>query len=156
MLPRLLRAWLPVAAMCVVIFLFSQDADSARHSNEVLGWILTLVGLNTPHYHHLLNYPFRKFAHVVVYSLLGALSYRGFALGRPTFSPAAALRTLLFTALYAASDEFHQGFTQNRGASVHDVVLDTCAAALALFLIWLFLRITRSRRPMVAAVSSSD
>ncbi|HVA64005.1 MAG TPA: VanZ family protein [Terriglobales bacterium] len=156
MFPRILKAWLPVAAMCVVIFLFSQDSHSARHSNEVLGWILTLFGINTPHFHHLFDYPFRKFAHVVVYTMLGALSYRGFALGQRTFSPAAAVRTLIFSAAYAASDEIHQGFTQYRGATVHDVVLDTAAASLALFVIWLFTRKSRTRRPMVAAISSSD
>lgn len=155
MFARFLKAWLPVLAMCVVIFLFSQDARSGQHSEQVLGWLLTLLGANTPHLRHLLEPTFRKFAHVVVYFSLGALSYRGFALGQRFFSPSAALRSLIFSAAYASTDEYHQRFVATRGPAVHDVVLDTAAAALALLVIWFFTRGPRAQRPLVAAVSSS-
>lgn len=149
MFTRFLKAWLPVIAMCVAIFLFSQDSSSGQHSDSLLAWLLSLAGMNTAHLRHVLDEPFRKFAHVVVYYLLGTLTYRGFALGRKYFDPPAAVRALLFCAAYAASDEYHQTFVPTRGPSVHDVMLDTAAATLALLVIWLF-RHQRSEPPAFA------
>jgi VanZ family protein len=140
MLLRILKAWLPVAAMCAVIFFFSQDANSGQHSDEVLGWVLSLVGMNTHHWHLLLDAPFRKLAHVIVYFLLGLVTYRGFAMGSKVYSLPASLRSLVFCALYAATDEYHQSFVKGRGPAVHDVALDSAAAALALFLLWFWKR----------------
>ncbi|HEY7854944.1 MAG TPA: VanZ family protein [Terriglobales bacterium] len=151
MLPRFLKAWLPVAAMCVVIFLFSQDAKSGEHSNWLLRNLLAIFGMATPHYLHFFAEPFRKFAHVCVYFLLGALTYRGFAMGRIWFSSPAALRAWIFCTAYAASDEYHQSFVPTRGPSVHDAALDSAAAALALFVIWLWLRPNRQSESGVAA-----
>lgn len=146
MAKRLLSAWVPVVAMCVVIFLLSQDSHSGHHSQEVLSWILWLVGANTPYWAHVLNPPFRKFAHVFVYFVLSVLTYRAFALGSLRFQFKAAWRALVFCALYAASDEYHQSFIANRGPGVHDVVIDTCAAVLALVLIWIWLWPRRPER----------
>lgn len=151
MIVRLIKAWLPVAAMCVVIFLFSQDSNSGKHSNEVLGWILSVLGMNTPHFHRLLDPPFRKLAHVVVYFLLGGVTYRGFALGHPGFDFAAAVRALIFCIAYAATDEYHQSLVPGRGPSVRDVMLDSAAALLALVMIWLYRR-NRRDRPLLASV----
>lgn len=145
MFNRFIKAWLPVAAMCLAIFLFSQDANSGRHSNQVLSWILSILGINTGHIHRLLDEPFRKLAHVVVYFLLGSLTYRGFALGRKVFNLPAAYRSLVFCAAYAITDEYHQSFVPGRGPSPRDVALDTAAALLALILIWAFFRPRRDR-----------
>ncbi|HXR96516.1 MAG TPA: VanZ family protein [Terriglobales bacterium] len=151
MFPRFLKAWLPVAAMCVVIFMFSQDAHSGEHSNWLLRSVLAIFGLATPHYLHLLAEPFRKFAHVCVYFLLGALTYRGFAMGRTWFSSPAALRAWIFCTAYAASDEYHQSFIATRGPSVRDAALDSAAAALALLVIWLWRRSRSQGESGVAA-----
>lgn len=140
MVSRTVKAWLPVVAMCVVIFLFSQDANSGRHSQDVLGWLLSLVGMDTHHRVYQLDGPFRKCAHVLVYFILGALTYRGFSMGQRRFSGRAAWRALVFSALYAASDEYHQRFIPGRGPSPRDVMLDTSAAVLALVVIWLWMR----------------
>src|SRR6185437_310980 len=126
MVLRFLRAWAPVVAMCAVIFAFSQDGNSGRHSDELLGWLLSLFGANTPHLRHLFNPYFRKLAHVTVYFFLAALSYRGFGMGRSGFQFNAAARSLLFTVAYAATDEYHQSFVATRGPSVRDVGIDTC------------------------------
>lgn len=134
------KAWLPAVVMCVVIFLFSQDGHSGRHSDEVLRWILGLLDLNTRHYRLLFDGPFRKLAHVVVYFLLGASAYRGFALGRKHFDVAAAVRGVVFCAVYAATDEYHQSLIPGRGPSGRDVLLDTAAAVAAMLVIWVWLR----------------
>jgi VanZ family protein len=147
-----LKAWFPAVAVCVLIFFLSQDSHSGRHSEEVLGWILTLIGHNTRHFHRLLDGPFRKFAHVVVYYLLGATVYRGFALGRPHFVTPAAVRTLIFVFVYAATDEFHQSLIPGRGVEFSDVLLDTAAAASALFVLWLWRRPRHPRQAILSGV----
>ncbi|MGH9416420.1 MAG: VanZ family protein [Terriglobales bacterium] len=153
MIVRILKAWLPVAAMCVVIFLFSQDPHSGRHSDDVLSFLLSLVGANTPHWHRLLNGPFRKFAHVVVYFILGALAYRGFSMGRHRYDLAAAARSLLFCVAYAATDEYHQSLVPGRGPSPRDVLLDSSASLLALVLLWVWMR---SRTKAVPALQRGE
>ncbi|HEY8056090.1 MAG TPA: VanZ family protein [Terriglobales bacterium] len=152
MLLRIVKAWLPVVAMCAIIFFFSQDANSGQHSDEVLSWILNLVGMNSHHWHRLLDAPFRKFAHIVVYFLLGMVTYRGFAMGSEKYSLPAGFRSFVFCAAYAATDEFHQSFIKGRGPSVHDVMLDSAAAALALFLLWLWKRSRTSGPRLTASV----
>lgn len=137
---RFLKAWLPVIVMCAIIFLLSQDAASGRHSDAVLGWVLDVLGMNTPHLRHLLDPGFRKFAHVFVYFCLAGLSYRGFAMGHGRWTWAAAVRSLVFCALYAGTDEYHQSFIHGRGPEVRDVFIDTAGATLCLLLIWLWMR----------------
>ncbi|MGH9394041.1 MAG: VanZ family protein [Terriglobales bacterium] len=140
MLNRIVRAWLPVVALCAIIFALSQDANSGRHSDEVLRWLLDLFGIHSVRLQHLLDPGFRKFAHVFIYFCLAALTYRGFALGRVGFQFSAAVRSLIFSAVYAATDEYHQSFIATRGPEPRDVAIDTAGALLALLLIWLVTR----------------
>lgn len=151
---RFLLAWIPVVIMCIAIFLFSQDANSGRHSEEVLRWLLELAGVYSRHLLAMLNGPFRKLAHVIVYFLLGGLSYRGFAYGKTGFARGAALRSLVFSFVYACTDEYHQSWIPGRGPSPRDVMLDTAAALLAIVLMWLFTK-TRKSRPLVVAAHSA-
>ncbi len=137
--------------MCAAIFALSQDPHSGRHSDAVLGWLLSLLGMNSAHLRHLWDAPFRKFAHVVVYFLLGASAYYGFAMGRRWFYWLGALRTVIFCAAYASLDEYHQGFVPGRGAEVSDVFLDTSACLLALAVIWLWQRLRRRQNAQPAA-----
>ena len=43
--------------------------------------------------------------------------------------PIAVCVSVLLGAVFAVSDEFHQFFSEGRGPSVQDVLLDTCGAA---------------------------
>lgn len=149
---RFVKAWLPVALMCLAIFLLSQDANSGRHSQEVLRWLLEAAGMYSRHLLEALNGPFRKLAHVIVYFLLGGLSYRGFAYGRAGFARGAAIRSFIFCFAYACTDEYHQSWIPGRGPEPRDVMLDAAAALLAILLMWLFTR-SRGNRKLVAAVA---
>ncbi|MGH9477154.1 MAG: VanZ family protein [Terriglobales bacterium] len=130
---------MPVVAMCVVIFFLSQDSHSGQHSRDVLSWLLWVVGADTHYWAQVLNAPFRKFCHVLVYFVLSVLAYRAFSMGQLRYSVKAGWRALVLCILYAASDEYHQSFIPGRGPSVHDVIIDSCAAVLALILIWVWL-----------------
>ncbi|MCH7552904.1 MAG: VanZ family protein [Chloroflexi bacterium] len=72
----------------------------------------------------------RKFGHAIVFGIL-AILLRGAAgfRGRGFLEGVAALAA---TAVYAASDEFHQSFTPGRSGNLTDVLIDTGGAAAAL------------------------
>jgi VanZ family protein len=78
----------------------------------------------------------RKCAHVIEYAVLALLLWRA-------LRSVSLLRTktlmafgaaLLGSALFAASDEFHQTFVRSRTPSVRDVFLDVAGALLALLI----------------------
>lgn len=58
----------------------------------------------------------KKTAHFIEYAILGILSYRA----------TRSIRiSILFSILYAASDEFHQSFIPGREPSIRDVIIDS-------------------------------
>ena len=131
------RAWLPVLVWMLVIFTGSTNAGSAENSSRfiapVLRWLKpdiseAAVGA--------IILAIRKTALVAEYAILAALLWRALrAHGRGetrAWSWRQAVLALLLSALYAASDEFHQSFVKSREASVMDVGLDTAGASLGL------------------------
>lgn len=78
-----------------------------------------------------LNYSVRKSAHVFEYFVLGVLAlnvFDAFNVKRKV------LFAIMLCVLYAASDEFHQLFT-GRTASVTDVLLDSAASIVGIYLL---------------------
>jgi len=74
----------------------------------------------------------RKLGHAIVFAILAILLrvvtwFRGRGLLE-------GLAALCVTALYAASDEFHQSFTPGRSGNLTDVLIDTGGAAAAVVL----------------------
>lgn len=78
-----------------------------------------------------LNYSVRKSAHVFEYFVLGVLAlnvFDAFNVKRKV------LFSIILCILYASSDEFHQLFT-GRTASVTDVLLDSAASIVGIYLL---------------------
>ncbi len=78
-----------------------------------------------------LNYSVRKSAHVFEYFVLGVLAlnvFDAFNVKRKV------LFAIILCVLYASSDEFHQLFT-GRTASVTDVLLDSAASIVGIYLL---------------------
>ena len=127
--------WLPSLLWMGLIFLMSAmpgDLSSAQ-SGAILEFILHLLerifpsGVPvSPDTLHLL---IRKAAHMAEYAVLALLNLRALRLSgakRP------ALHALLITAAYAATDEYHQSFVDDRGPSAMDVLIDASGAMIAL------------------------
>ncbi len=66
----------------------------------------------------------RKGAHFVVFFFLAYLAYRALRIQGVKVSNA-ILYSVLFTMIYAISDEIHQSFTENRTPLLNDVVIDS-------------------------------
>jgi VanZ family protein len=135
------KYWLPVIVWMVVIFSASGDSHSYQHSSRI---IAPLVKFFFPHIsEELLDrivFSARKCAHLTEYAILALLFWR--AVRKPVkgdtrpWSWRLGIGAVLFVALYASSDEFHQRFVPTRDASVHDVLIDTTGAAVGMFLFW--------------------
>lgn len=67
----------------------------------------------------------RKIAHFSEYLVLGVLSYVNMM---EYFKDNTHLKALLFSCLYAISDEIHQLFVPSRNGSIFDVLIDTAGA----------------------------
>jgi VanZ family protein len=132
-----------------VIFSASTNLGAPSHTSRfirpVLLWLNPRMSEETiEEWHHVI----RKCAHFCEYAMLGFLVWRVVHLD-PTFSTASAARqywlALLFCALYASSDEFHQSFVPSRQPAVLDVLLDTCGAFFGLLMTWSVRRLRKVR-----------
>src|SRR6476620_3341841 len=134
----------------VVIFSASSDAHTFQRSSRIIGPLLRWL---FPHMSeatiNVMVTIVRKCAHLTEYAILAYLFWR--ALRKPKrddprpWSWREGGLAILFVALYASTDEFHQLFVPTREASVKDVCLDTLGAAGGIILIRLLV-LRRERR----------
>jgi VanZ family protein len=135
---RFLRYWGPVLLVAAFITVASTGSFGSTHTSRIiipmLRWIFPHAQQGTLEFiHHLI----RKSAHVFEYSIFSMLVWRAIRAGRAGWGWSWAGWTILVVACFALLDEFHQSFVPGRGASVLDSLLDTCAGAAALLVVWL-------------------
>lgn len=118
--------------MMVVIFIFS-----------------SIPGDEIPKYKGLWDYVVKKSGHMLEFGLLAVTMWRAQSPKSPITNLRSLISTLLFTTLYAVSDEFHQLFTPGRTGRPTDVMIDVMGACLglAVYFVALFIRQTRSQTP---------
>ena len=132
-----------------VIFSASTNLGAPRNTSRIIGPILRWLDPQmSPQTVELVIHVIRKCAHVCEYAVLGFISWRVVHLDA-AFSDAGPGRqywlAILFCALYASTDEFHQSFVPTRQPAVLDVLLDTCGAGLGLLITWSVRRLQKSR-----------
>jgi VanZ family protein len=156
---RWLKSWLPVFVWMGLIFLGSTDQGSHTHTagfiEPLLRWLMPHASRETIDRIH---FGIRKCAHITEYSILGGLALRALA---PKSAAVFAEKqwkivglALAVAALYAASDEFHQSFVPSRGASVVDVLIDTCGACIGIAVV-LFWRMRHDKKESSRSLLSS-
>jgi VanZ family protein len=136
---KFLRDWGPALAWAALMSCFSTAALSSEHTAglivPLLAWLFPhakLATLTAAHFY------IRKSAHVFEYFLFSLLVLRGIRAGRAGWRWAWPLAVMAVAAGYAALDELHQAFVPSRGPSMYDVLLDTCGAAVAQCVAWLW------------------
>jgi len=145
-----IKYWLPVLAWMALIFSGSSDSKSFVHSSRIIApilrWLFPHISADTLDLVVLLV---RKCAHLTEYAVLALLFWR--AVRKPVkkdprpWSWRLAGTAILFVALYASSDEWHQTFVPGRDGCVRDVFIDTTGAVIGM-LIWWGLNRPRNRR----------
>lgn len=119
---------LTLASAVVIVWFSGQDSGQSNTlSKGLTAWVLSVFSLeNTAENTELFNLILRKLAHFSLYFLLG-LGLMG--LVRNWKRVPSVLVVIALGGLFAASDEFHQWFSQGRNPSGWDVLLDICSAA---------------------------
>ena len=134
-------SWGLVVFWMGAIFYFSHQSafESGRLSRRVTLFVVDLLKKAAPRVeveeqktHHIV----RKNAHFFMYFVLGILLLN--ALQRSGAEGEWALLSAVFlSAVYAASDEFHQLFVPGRSGNVKDVFIDTAGSISGILLVWL-------------------
>ena len=162
---KLVLGIIPMLAVMIVIFIFSQRAGdaSSEQSNAVGEWALGILGIEIPPGQSASDvdifwgFTIRKCAHIFLYLLLGAsaflfvsrLPFRTEPAWRPVVCAGGAVA---ISFLYACLDELHQAFVAGRGSKIEDVGIDAIGFVLAAVLcmavgyLVLFIRRKRSRK----------
>lgn len=112
-----LKLWLPAILWAVVIFLFSSYPTAQASEIEWRDFVV------------------KKTYHLIEYAILATLLYRAFK-ESGIEKRKAGIYSIIFAALYGASDELHQSFTPGRDARLRDVIIDTIGASVAIYIIW--------------------
>src|SRR6184192_2724567 len=149
---RFVRYWMPAIVWMALIFLGSTDMLSAEHTSRFLvpflRWLdpqISFAALNA------IQFGIRKLAHLTEYAILAMLLWRALRSGARWQMKMSILFFVaaLASAIFAASDEFHQSFVPSRTGSPNDVMIDICGALAGLAICWAFAR----RRTAIAATS---
>ena len=145
-----------VIAVMVMIYCFSAQTgqQSGALSGRITGWILNLI---VPDYgnmpaqeqadlRQITGTIIRKLGHFSEYALLGfTLMLHIHTLHKKIRVHLPLLWAWLVGTLYAASDEFHQGFVADRGPSVFDVMIDSAGVVAGLLVMACILRRCRKK-----------
>lgn len=92
-----------------------------------------------------MDFILRKIAHITEYAILTFLAWRVFGgwqetrfpLGNLVFkAPQTLIYAVIFSVLYAISDEYHQVFTYLRVGSLIDVLIDSAGIMIMAAAIW--------------------
>jgi VanZ family protein len=116
---RVAWLWMPVIVWAGIIFALSATPNLRFVPADVLDFVV------------------RKAGHMAVFGVLALLVWRALAYSAVR---RAMVWSLVLTAAYAATDEFHQAFTSGRHPSPVDVGIDSAGALLFLLALTLWLR----------------
>jgi len=133
----------PLVVWALLIFVGSGNVLSAQHTSILLPIIKWLFPSASPDALAWVHFLVRKAGHLTEYAILATLAARAFRKSSHQFIRQHWFKlSLLFAMLYALSDELHQSFVPSRTASIHDSLIDSAGALIALTIIWL-----RHRKP---------
>jgi VanZ family protein len=139
-----LKVWLPSVIWLAVIVTESTNVGSSEHTGRILYPIFHFLFAMSPERFAILHAVLRKSGHFVGYFTLSVLLFRSWRGTFPRLSTRWcrqwAVLAFVCTALVSVLDEFHQTFLPSRTGTFHDVVLDSTAALVAQFVIFVTAR----------------
>lgn len=129
---------LPLLWMVVIFMLSHQSASISSGQSGVFVEQLRHIAPSVDQ--QLLTFLVRKGAHIFAYFVLGILTFNALwrvDLSKLKFNYPVGL-SIIVCALYATSDEFHQLFISGRSGEIRDIIIDSCAATVGVFIISIF------------------
>lgn len=150
---RILPCVTTIIIMCLIFFFSSQNADSSSEVSDAF----TLYLIKLAEILHILSssnevmsigvfHKFvRKLAHFTIYASLGMSVWCSLVLNWTQLKKRKLfIISIIFCGCYAASDEFHQLFSQGRGAKVTDVLIDTFGAFVGIWVAICFCKMIKN------------
>ena len=124
----------------VVMVQFSTQRWGGDQTQSILTALLdwsvpALLNGLSPEQLHTLNFMVRKGAHLTEYAILTTLCFTMGTFGFQQPWKSVLPFAVLGSAIFAVTDEIHQSFVPNRGASPVDVLIDITGALIAVGLI---------------------
>lgn len=167
---KVFRFWFPVFLWACLIFMFSSQPYEAQNlrpflqENINLVWLTEffsniqiiyagkVISVQTVGAVGFLEFCIRKGAHFSVFFILGWLLYRGLISTFQSRQLKTFMVSLTVIVLYAASDEFHQVFTENRTPLIQDVLLDIVGGFVGIYIALLRykLKIVKHNKPTIS------
>lgn len=132
---------LPLLWMVVIFMLSHQSASISSGQSGVFVEQLRHIAPSVDQ--QLLTFLVRKGAHIFAYFVLGILTFnalRRVDLSKFKLNYPVGL-SIIVCALYAVSDEFHQLFVSGRSGEIRDIIIDSCAATVGVFMLRFSVRI---------------
>lgn len=133
-----IMSWtLLISWMCFIFFMSHQPGNVSSNQSDLVLKIFSFIGIELNDYFgEVATFIVRKTAHFSEYFILYLLSYNVFRyyVKNKKYS----IYLILFVALYAISDEFHQAFIPGRGPAIRDVLIDTSGGVFAYITMNLF------------------
>lgn len=148
-------SWLPVIIMMLVIYFFSSKPavnsgeDSMIIANGILDIYEDIADVQFEEAARIESLGFvdhvvRKAAHFTEYAILAGTLILHFYI-RNKKRKKLILYPIILSAMYAATDEFHQLFVPGRSCEIKDVLLDTAGAATGALLCYFILRLLKRK-----------
>jgi VanZ family protein len=156
-------SWLPAVLTMIIIFCFSAQpvTASSKSSQMIANIIFDLYEKisNTPLLEEskaqkmeLIEHIVRKGAHFSEYALLAGMIMLHWAFREKKRKELIVL-SILLSAIYAITDEFHQTFVTGRAGRVTDVLIDTSGAVVGTLLFYILSLLIRKRNAVKAKKS---
>ncbi len=127
-----------------IVFESTDMMSSANTGSFLLPLLHKLLPRISTHQLEAIHDILRKMGHVFGYAILSSLMFRSWwgtaAQHARTWQSRFAFFGWSAATAVAIADELHQMTIPSRGGSVHDMVLDSCAAIAAQLIIYYFLR----------------
>lgn len=149
---KIRRFILPTLLIFQMCFIFIMSSFGHTSSDAQSNLFVDFIAQNFPHVRHGLEnnlislstlvFLVRKTAHFTEYAILGALFYLNL-IQFPKLNSRIKklLLPILFSFLYAITDEIHQIFVPGRSAQFRDVLIDTLGASFGATITYLIIKL---------------
>lgn len=146
------KFFLPALLVFQMLFIFTMSSFGHTSSDAQSNLFVDFIAQNFPHVRHGLEnnlislstliFFVRKTAHFAEYAILGSLFFLNLKSWQKSKSSTSMniLLSLIFSFLYACTDELHQIFVPGRSAQFRDILIDTLGASFGATITYLTIK----------------
>lgn len=145
------RLILPTLLIFQMCFIFIMSSFGHNSSDAQSNLFIDFIAQNFPHVRHGLEnnlislstliFLVRKTAHFTEYAILGGLFFLNLRNTPLDLIKRPLAMSILFSFLYAITDEIHQIFVPGRSAQFQDVLIDTIGASFGAIITYLIIKL---------------